>query len=73
MDQAQQKWQFDWKQVGDYLLGRSTLIGIASMMLLTISAYATWHGLTQPRPTAEVPPRCLKWPPNMNHVGGTGR
>ena len=45
MDQAQQKWQFDWKQVGDYLLGRSTLIGIASMMLLTISAYATWHGM----------------------------
>jgi hypothetical protein len=27
MDQAQQKWQFDWKQIGDYLLGRSTLIG----------------------------------------------
>jgi hypothetical protein len=45
MDQAQQKWQFDWKQIGDYLLGRSTLIGIASMMLLTISAYATWHGM----------------------------
>jgi hypothetical protein len=45
MDQAPQKWQFDWKQVGDYLLGRSTLIGIASMMLLTISAYATWHGM----------------------------
>jgi hypothetical protein len=35
----------DWKQVGDYLLGRSTLIGVASLMLLTISAYATWHGM----------------------------
>jgi ABC-type anion transport system duplicated permease subunit len=45
MDPMQQKWQFDWKPVGDYLLGRSTLIGIASMMLLTISAYATWHGM----------------------------
>jgi hypothetical protein len=45
MDPIQQKWQFDWKPVGDYLLGRSTLIGIASMMLLTISAYATWHGM----------------------------
>jgi hypothetical protein len=35
----------DWKQVGDYLLGRSTLIGTASLMLLMISAYATWHGM----------------------------
>ena len=35
----------DWRQVGDYLLGRSTLIGVASLMLLTISAYATWHGM----------------------------
>jgi hypothetical protein len=25
--------QIDWKQVGDYLLGRSTLIGLASLML----------------------------------------
>ena len=38
-------WQIDWKRVGDYLLGRSTLIGIASLMLLFISGYATWHGM----------------------------
>ena len=29
----------------DYLLGRNTLIGIASFMLLIISGYATWHGM----------------------------
>jgi len=29
----------------DYLLGRNTLIGIASMMLLLISGFATWHGM----------------------------
>jgi hypothetical protein len=38
-------WQVDWKRVGEYLLGRSTLIGIASLMLLFISGYATWHGM----------------------------
>jgi len=38
-------WQIDWKRVGDYLLGRSTLIGVASLMLLFISGYATWHGM----------------------------
>jgi len=38
-------WQIDWERVGDYLLGRSTLIGIASLMLLFISGYATWHGM----------------------------
>jgi hypothetical protein len=32
-------------QVTDYLLGRNTLIGIASLMLLVISGYATWHGM----------------------------
>ena len=37
--------EIDWKQVRDYLLGRSTLIGIASVMLLLISGYATWHGM----------------------------
>ena len=35
----------NWKRVGDYLLGRSTLIGIASLLLLFISGYATWHGM----------------------------
>ena len=34
-----------WGRVADYLLGRNTLIGIASLMLLTISGFATWHGM----------------------------
>jgi hypothetical protein len=29
----------------DYILGRNTLIGIASFMLLMIAGYATWHGM----------------------------
>lgn len=29
----------------DYLLGRNTLIGIASIMLLLIAGFATWHGM----------------------------
>ncbi|KAB2851027.1 MAG: hypothetical protein F9K44_02955 [Hyphomicrobiaceae bacterium] len=29
----------------DYILGRNTLIGVASFMLLIISGYATWHGM----------------------------
>lgn len=29
----------------DYLFGRNSLIGLASMMLLVISAYATWSGM----------------------------
>lgn len=29
----------------DFILGRNTLIGIASLMLLAISGYATWHGM----------------------------
>jgi hypothetical protein len=29
----------------DYLLGRNTLIGISSLMLLLISGFATWHGM----------------------------
>jgi len=29
----------------DYILGRNTLIGAASFMLLIISGYATWHGM----------------------------
>jgi hypothetical protein len=32
-------------KVVDYILGRNTLIGIASFMLLIISGYATWHGM----------------------------
>lgn len=34
-----------WGRVADYLLGRNTLIGIASLMLLVISGFATWHGM----------------------------
>jgi hypothetical protein len=45
MDNAAKNWTINWRQVGDYLLGRSTLIGIASLMLLMISGYATWHGM----------------------------
>jgi len=29
----------------DYIVGRNTLIGVASLMLLIISGYATWHGM----------------------------
>jgi hypothetical protein len=34
-----------WGRVADYLLGRNTLIGFASLMLLVISGFATWHGM----------------------------
>ena len=33
-------------RVADYLFGRNTLIGIASLMLLVISGYATWSGMS---------------------------
>ncbi len=29
----------------DYMLGRNTLIGVATLMLLLLSGYATWHGM----------------------------
>jgi len=29
----------------DYIVGRNTLIGVASLTLLIISGYATWHGM----------------------------
>jgi hypothetical protein len=32
-------------KVIDYILGRNTLIGVASFMLLLLSGYATWHGM----------------------------
>ncbi|MEM8627831.1 MAG: hypothetical protein AAGF32_07815 [Pseudomonadota bacterium] len=35
-----------WRSVADYLFGRNTLIGIASLMLLAISGYATWSGMS---------------------------
>ena len=34
-----------WGKFADYLLGRNTLIGLASLMLLVISGFATWHGM----------------------------
>ncbi len=34
-----------WARTADYIFGRNTLIGIASLMLLVISGYATWHGM----------------------------
>ncbi|MEZ5908157.1 MAG: hypothetical protein R3D31_05080 [Hyphomicrobiaceae bacterium] len=34
-----------WGRVGDYLFGRNAMIGIASLMLLVISGYATWSGM----------------------------
>ncbi|MFP3920568.1 MAG: hypothetical protein ACLFU3_02580 [Dichotomicrobium sp.] len=35
-----------WGRAIDYLFGRNTLIGIASLMLLAISGYATWVGMS---------------------------
>ncbi len=34
-----------WTLVVDYLFGRNALIGLASLMLLVIAGYATWHGM----------------------------
>lgn len=34
------------EQLGDYLFGRDALIGVASLMLLAISGYATWSGMS---------------------------
>jgi hypothetical protein len=34
-----------WARIADYIFGRNTLIGIASLMLVVISGYATWHGM----------------------------
>src|SRR5262245_51388338 len=34
-----------YHRVTDYILGRNTLIGVASLMLLVISGFATWHGM----------------------------
>jgi hypothetical protein len=37
--------RWGWGRVADYLFGRNALIGIASLMLLILSGYATWHGM----------------------------
>ncbi len=34
-----------WGRVIDYLFGRNALIGVASLMLLAISGFATWSGM----------------------------
>jgi hypothetical protein len=34
-----------WARIADYMFGRNALIGLASLMLLLISGYATWHGM----------------------------
>ncbi|HEX2840222.1 hypothetical protein [Hyphomicrobium sp.] len=34
-----------WRRRLDYIFGRNTLIGVASLMLLFLSGYATWHGM----------------------------
>ncbi len=35
-----------WGRTVDYLFGRNALIGVASLMLLAISGYATWVGMS---------------------------
>lgn len=35
-----------WGRIADYLFGRNALIGFASIMLLVISTFATWHGMS---------------------------
>ena len=32
-------------RAADYIFGRNAMIGVASVMLLVISGYATWHGM----------------------------
>ncbi|MBL8564921.1 MAG: hypothetical protein JNM89_04320 [Hyphomicrobiaceae bacterium] len=34
-----------WGRAVDYVFGRNTLVGVASLMLLLISTYGTWHGM----------------------------
>jgi hypothetical protein len=34
-----------WRKRLDYVLGRNMMIGFASLMLLVLSGYATWHGM----------------------------
>ncbi len=42
----QQTQMTGWGRVIDYLFGRNALIGVASLMLLVISGYATWSGMS---------------------------
>jgi hypothetical protein len=45
MAEAASKPTKPWQKRFDYILGRNTLIGVASLMLLLLSGYATWHGM----------------------------
>jgi hypothetical protein len=38
-------WRTWFFKTTDYILGRNTLIGVASLMLLALSGFATWHGM----------------------------
>ena len=45
MAEAASKPSKTWRRRLDYIFGRNTLIGVASLMLLFLSGYATWHGM----------------------------
>jgi hypothetical protein len=38
-------WRSSFFRATDYILGRNSLIGVASLMLLVLSGFATWHGM----------------------------
>lgn len=45
MAEAASKPSTSWRKRLDYVLGRNMMIGVASLMLLFLSGYATWHGM----------------------------
>ena len=45
MAETRESFVSGWGRVADYLFGRNALIGLASLMLLAISGFATWHGM----------------------------
>jgi hypothetical protein len=45
MAEAAESLQSRLGRAADYIFGRNAMIGIASVMLLVISGYATWHGM----------------------------
>lgn len=46
MAEPQMTWKTRVGSVKDYLFGRNVLIGVAAFMLLAISGYATWSGMS---------------------------
>ena len=46
MAEHQVTWKTRVGELKDYLFGRNMLIGVAAFMLLTISGYATWSGMS---------------------------